>query len=362
MEARPSSLLASRFGSLFASATRRIGLGPGVVGVLGVLAYRALLQGVLATDYGMESWFFRPSQLPPLLILAVAGWLVWRRRERLRPGRERRAPLLVGALAVLGAAVFGWALLTRTADLFLPSLSVNVLGFAAASRGGAGCRAALLPALVLLFGAPIPAPLQDEILWHLQGWTASGAGRLLDAAGREFVQGGVILRNAEYAFHVIDACSGLKGIEILTLISLVVRELFANSGRRQWLGVALAPALGFALNVVRIAYIAASPNPEALAGVEGDHTPQGLAVLVAGTGFLYALGHAMARSSGTESGTAECGPGRPSARGAGDEEEAVDRGLEARRLRRRSPQHRPVGDQSENQIDDQQPWAPRWAG
>ncbi len=93
MEARLSFLLASlsasRFGSLFASAGRRIGFGPALVGVLGVLAYRTLLQGVLATDYGMESWFFRPSQLPPLLVLAVAGWLLWRRREHGR--QERRA-------------------------------------------------------------------------------------------------------------------------------------------------------------------------------------------------------------------------------------------------------------------------------
>ena len=88
MQARRCSFAAS----LFASARDRIGLGPVLVGVLGVLAYRALLQGALASDYGMESWFFRPSPLPPLLVLALAGWLVWRRRERLRSGRERPAP------------------------------------------------------------------------------------------------------------------------------------------------------------------------------------------------------------------------------------------------------------------------------
>jgi exosortase/archaeosortase family protein len=137
----------------------------------------------------------------------------------------------------------------------------------------------------------------DEIVWHLQVWTTDWAGWLLDASGREFLQGGVILRNAEHSFHVIDGCSGLNGIEILTLVALIVRELFADAGLRQWLLVALAPPLGFALNVVRIAYVAASPNPEALAGSDGDHTPQGLAVLMAGTGILYALGWAMARKT-----------------------------------------------------------------
>jgi exosortase/archaeosortase family protein len=145
---------------------------------------------------------------------------------------------------------------------------------------------------VLLIGTPLPKPVEDEIVWHLQVWTADAAGWLLTASGREFSQVGVILSHAPYAFQVIDSCSGLNGIVILTLVALLVRELFAGAGPREWLLVALAPPLGFALNVVRIAFVAASPDPQAY---QADHTPQGLAVLTAGTGILYAVGWAMAR-------------------------------------------------------------------
>jgi hypothetical protein len=61
----------------------------------------------------------------------------------------------------------------------------------------------------------------------------------------------------------------------------------------------LAPPLGLAVNVLRVAYVAASPDPEALAGVQGDHTPQGLAVLLVGTATLYAVGFILARASRT---------------------------------------------------------------
>jgi exosortase/archaeosortase family protein len=104
----------------------------------------------------------------------------------------------------------------------------------------------------------------------------------------------VILRSAAHSFHVIDGCSGLQGIATLTLVAVMIRELLASSALRVWLIVAIAPALGYALNAVRIAYIAASPNPEAYAGLQGDHTPQGLALLAAGTGILYALGRTLA--------------------------------------------------------------------
>jgi exosortase len=274
-----------------------------LVGVLGLVAYRMLWLGATPTHHDVESWLFRPSALPEFVVLAVAGWLLWRRRERLRSLPDRSAPLLACALAGLGSGLFVWALLTRTADLLLPSLAANGLAFAALAHGWAGCRGSLLPALVLLLGTPLPKPIEDEIVWQLQVWTTDAAGWLLSASGWEFSQVGVILRNAPYSFHVIDSCSGLNGIEILTLVALIVRELFASAGPRQWLLVALAPPLGFALNVVRIAYVATSSDPQAFMA---DHTPQGLAVLTAGTGILYALGWAMARK------TAAADPAPPS--------------------------------------------------
>jgi exosortase len=278
------------------SGGRRAWPGPALVGVLGLLAYRMLWLGAPPTHYDVDRWLFQPSPLPGPLVLGVAAWLLWRRHERLRSLPNRQAPLLASALATLGTGLFVWALLTRTVDFF-PSLAANGLAFAAAARGWAGCRGSALPAMVLLFGARLPKPLEDEIVWRLQLWTADWAAWLLGVGGRDFFQAGVILRNAEHSFHVIGNCSGMNGIVILLLVSLIVRELFAHAGRRQWLLVALAPALGFALNAVRVAYVAASPEPEALAGLEGDHTPQGLAVLMAGTVILYALGWAMARNT-----------------------------------------------------------------
>lgn len=85
---------------------RRAWLRPALVGVLALFAYRALLHSVLASDYDVDHWLFRPSRLPPLLVLAVAGWLLWNRRARLRALPDRRAPLLATSCAALGTALF----------------------------------------------------------------------------------------------------------------------------------------------------------------------------------------------------------------------------------------------------------------
>lgn len=276
------------------SGARRPGSGLAVAAA-GVLAYWPLLQGVLAGNAGLEGWLFRPSQLPLLLVLAVAGWLLWRRRRRWLAAPGRPAPLLAGALGLLGTAAYCWALMTGTVDLLLPAASAHLFAVAAVLRGGSGCRAVMLPALVLLLGVPLPTPLLDEVVWRLQLGSASGAGWLLGVMGSGFFQSGVMLASPAHSFQVIDSCSGLNGILTLTLVALIVRELHGDAGARLWLVVLAAPLLGFVLNVVRVAYVAASDDPEALAGVQGDHTPQGLAVLALGTLALYGVGWLLAR-------------------------------------------------------------------
>jgi exosortase len=265
----------------------------------GAIAYHPLLASALhaPTFHQLETWLFRPSQLPALLVLGVAGWLLWRRRERLIALPDRRDRGTAIGLASAAVALFAWATLTRSADVLFVSLSAAVLAFGSAARGRAGARALLLPALALGLGIGIPLPLRDEIVWSLQRATAIGSQWLLVSLGRELTREGVVLRSAEHSFQVIDGCSGLQGIATLLLVAILVGELLALSAGQRGLLAAIAPGLGYALNTVRIAYIAGSPNPEAYAGLQGDHTPQGLALLAGGTALLYGLGRVLARGS-----------------------------------------------------------------
>jgi exosortase len=265
---------------------------------LAALAYAPLLRssGFTLSRASFETALFRPAPMPALLVIAIAAWLAWRRRERLRALSARPSPALAAGLFAAAAAVSAWAALTRAADLQLASAAAIALAFGAAARGRAGVRALALPAVVLLSGLAIPRPLEAAIVWALQRHAAAGAAALLRALGREVELGSMVLWVGGRQFEVIDGCSGLRGILILSLVALIVRELFSGAGTRAWAVVAIAPLLGHALNVVRIAWVAAGPHPEDRSGFAADHTPQGLAVLGVGTALLYLLGFALARA------------------------------------------------------------------
>jgi exosortase/archaeosortase family protein len=253
---------------------------------LAVLAYAPLLRasGFVPTRYGFEQALFRPAPMPGALLLAIAGWLVWRRRARAAPVR----PALALALFACATSASTWAALTRAPDLLFASAAAILLAI--------GGRAMTLPAVVLLLGLALPPPLEAELVWWLQRASASGAAVLLRALGRDVELGSMILWIGAHQFQVIDGCSGLRGILILSLVALIVRELFASAGAREWIVVGIAPLLGHALNVVRIAWVAAGAHPDDLSGFASDHTPQGIAVLAVGTVALYALGRSLARA------------------------------------------------------------------
>ncbi len=256
--------------------------------VLAGFAYRGLLifgsQADLSRE--LEEWFFVPTETSPLVVVLLAGWLVYRRSERLQ--RLTSSPPAWGlALPLLALAVasFAWSLKTLTPHLLAISLLFGGLAVAGIHFGRGGMRVVLFPSLLLLFAVPMPAPQLAEVLYHFQLWTAESTGWLLFAMGKAaFVSGDQVLL-AEDHFQVIEGCSGLRSVQTLTMVALLLVELF---GRRGWHAVSillLAPVVAFALNGFRVLALILNPHSEVVA----IHNLQGVAILLVGLAILYGV-------------------------------------------------------------------------
>jgi EpsI family protein len=227
------------------------------------------------------------------VILALAAWLFWRRLDRWRrlPDRAGRIPVGAVVLLAIGAALLVWATLAGAGDLLIPSLLGTVLGLASLAKGGAGVRALALPALFALFAVPIPAPLANELIFRFQLWTAQLTGELLQLVGLSASVSGERILRADYTFSVIEACSGLRSVETLAMLAVLMVDLFRRPALHAALVVLAAPGIAFGLNALRAFALIVNPH-STLATV---HTAQGVAILLTGLLVLYGLDGLLAR-------------------------------------------------------------------
>ena len=261
---------------------------PHWLALLGILSAFSTLY-TAGTRYGFEKsvefWLFLPGDSAPIVVILVAAWLAYRRSNRLRVLPLSTGPWsLILTFLFLGLVSFAWAVYTQALDLQVLSLGFVVAGMAVNYLGAPGLRVLWLPLVVLLFAVPLPAPLMLAVVYKLQMWTAALAGASLYALGiPHLVSGDQIIRVTE-AFQVIEGCSGMRSIQILTLLTILLVDLFQRRGWHAALLIVSAPLVAFALNGVRVLTLILNPHSEIIA----IHNLQGIAILLVGLIVVYA--------------------------------------------------------------------------
>jgi len=255
---------------------------------LALVAYRELLrfQHERALPQELEQWFFVPSaSLSPLVVL-MSLWLLYRRRERLRAlPASADSPGPAALLLLAGLAVYAWATYTGATDLLVPSLMLNGLACARLWKGARGMRVVALPVAFLVLAMPLPAPLLNELMWRLQLGTAELSGWILYVLGLPHLVAGDRIVRPDYTFSIIESCSGLRSMQILSIVAILMMDLFRRRGLHAWLVVLAAPPIAFGLNAVRSVLLILNPHSD----VAAIHNLQGIAILLTGLLALFLL-------------------------------------------------------------------------
>jgi len=231
-----------------------------------------------------EGVFFTPSDTSPSIVLLLAAWLVYRRWERLRRLPLVRGPAwLSGGLLLLAGAILAWATFVGARDLRVLALMTAVMGLAALFGGRRAMRALLLPTAFLGFAMPMPAPLLNATLYHMQFMTAELTGLLLQLLGTTaFVTGDQILREGNN-FAIIETCSGVRITETLTMLTILMLDLFRRRPIHSAILLLLVPAVAFLCNALRAVTLILNPH----ADIAEIHTLQGIGMLLGGLILLY---------------------------------------------------------------------------
>ncbi|MBP6902242.1 MAG: exosortase B [Burkholderiaceae bacterium] len=221
--------------------------------VLGLLlAGFALLYVPAWVDLANTVWATDEQGHGPI-ILAVSGWLLYRRRHDL------------AALPTQPMAWLGWPMLLFSLALYALGRSQDIIMFAVGSqigvlmsllllfKGRAALRLLWFPLFFMLFMVPLPEALVAAVTAPLKSAVSAIASSLLYNIGYPVGRSGVIMTVGQYQLLVADACAGLNSMFTLEALGMLYMNLMAytNPVRNVVLAVLLVPT-AFVANIVRV--------------------------------------------------------------------------------------------------------------
>jgi exosortase len=209
--------------------------------------YAATLQGLVV------EWLSSADASYGVVLAAVAGAVVWRRRARFAVAFDSHAPARAG-LAALLAGLCLYLVAQIAADVFLTRISFVVVltGAIWFLSGGRALRTIAPPLVFLLIAVPLPALVVNAITLPLQIVASRIGETTLVASGISVFRDGNLLELPSTTLEIADACSGLRSIVSLTALAGLLAWTEPSWPRRLALVAAGVP-IAIVMNGLRIA-------------------------------------------------------------------------------------------------------------
>jgi len=187
------------------------------------------------------------------LIVAVALWLMWRRREVLLDPPQHVKPLLGGLLITFALICY---VIGRSQSFAQPDAFSQIpllLGLLLVLQGERAFRTLLFPVAFLALSVSLPRTLLDFVLIPLKQYVSAVVEQLLYWAGYPIGRSGVVLNIGSYQLLIADACSGLNSMVALACVGL----LYVYIGRPPRLAhgvilLALVLPIAMVANILRV--------------------------------------------------------------------------------------------------------------
>ncbi|CAM9425495.1 unnamed protein product, partial [Discosporangium mesarthrocarpum] len=242
-----------------------------------------------------EEFFFEANEAAGAPVLLLTAWLVYRRSHYLDVFRSGGALLPGSGLLAASVALYGWGHYTGAPDLQLMSLIPLLFGVVVSLGGSAAARAFWVPIAFLGFALPIPPVLLSAAIFPVQLMTAEYAGTILNLIGVKSMVSGDMIFRPENSFIVIETCSGVRTAVTLTMLTVLLIDLFERRGKHAAILLLLVPLVAFATNGLRVVSLVLNPH----SSVASIHNLQGIMMLLVGLTGIYLLDLALEKALGS---------------------------------------------------------------
>jgi exosortase len=235
-------------------------------------------------------WYQDDNYSHGFLILPIAAWLIWRKRNELAetPTKMNNLGLLmaIGSLFLLIAGTAGAEYFTARVSFVGLLFSLCLYFF-----GWQFTRKIWFAFFFMLFMIPIPYVIYYAATFPMQLLASKVAGVVLNAIGLPLIRQGNILHIPNYTLEVAEACSGIRSLfSLLALGALFAYFTQDNKIKAVFLFLATVP-IAIAGNVFRVTVTALGAHTVSIKFAEGTlHEISGLIVFVFSLILLFALG------------------------------------------------------------------------
>jgi exosortase A len=211
-------------------------------------------------------WYDSPSYNHGFLVLPIALYLIWERRELLRGTTPTPAPY---ALLLMAPAAMAWLLFDRMALLegqqlalfcSLQAVLLTLLGFRI-------YRILALPFLYLFF----LIPTGQFLVPYLQDFTARFIVHGLQLTGIPVYSDGIFISIPNGMFEVAEACAGLRFLTATLAFGVLFADFAYDSLRKKFAFIALCvvtPIIANALRAYGIVIVAYLSDNELATGID----------------------------------------------------------------------------------------------
>lgn len=190
-----------------------------------------------------------------LLILAISGYMIWMKRERLRRAQPRPA-LITGSLVMLvGSIMLTAGDFSGTLLLEGLSLVIAIFGMVWLLLGSSIIKIIAIPLSFLIFMFPIFDKLLRGHTEHLQLTAASIGAMLLKMAGMPIFHLGELIQLPHITMVVGEACSGVNHMIALMTLGAFLGYVTETRWFTKLIFVLMGLVVGILANGIRVALI-----------------------------------------------------------------------------------------------------------
>jgi exosortase len=186
-----------------------------------------------------------------MLVPFISLYFIWQKKEELKLAEFSNSS---AGLLILIASVLMYLVSYAGGVFFVQRLMIvlSLIGLVLYIFGTEIFRIVRFPLLFLFFMVPIPESLVNMVSFPLQTYATIISSKIIQVFGIPVYREGHMLYFTQTQLEVAEACSGIRSVSALLMLSVIFMHLCGNGRIRKGVIIISSVIIAFIANIIRV--------------------------------------------------------------------------------------------------------------